>query len=152
MSSASQGLFSASHLLHFIPSLCWDLSQVENRHRKRGWKKLHTMLSTGAAASMLGGKDRGRGISKPRDSCREEGVYCTSALSPNLPRRGLEPGVSSTTHPLYWCHGKGKASRDGQPDNSQVPKWPLQSCSLSVPSPCTSHPRDYAPCSWLQQG
>lgn len=89
----------------------------------------------------------GRGISESCDSRREDGVHCTNAPSLNLSRGDLEPGVSSTTHPLYWCHGKGKASRDGQPDNSQVPKWPSQSCSLSVPSPCTSHPRDDAPCS-----
>lgn len=73
MSSASQGLFSASHLIHFIPSLCWDLSQVENRHRKRGWKKLHTMAEHCSCCQHVSGregKDMGRDISQPRDSYR----------------------------------------------------------------------------------
>lgn len=89
-------MFSVSHLLHFIPSLCWDLSggkqtQKESVGRER--------------------KGMGRGISQPHDSCREDNVLHQYSLpSPNLPTGDLqhEQGVSSTIHPLYWCHGKGR--------------------------------------------
>lgn len=123
--------------------LCAGTSLVENRHRNRGWKKLHTKAEHCCQRVGREGKDMGRGISQPHDSCREDIVLHQCSLpSPNLPTGDLEheQGISSTIHPLYWCHGKGKASRDGQPDKSQVPKWPSQSCSLSLPSPACLTP------------
>ena len=126
MSSASQGSFSASHPLRSIPlpSLCWDLSRLEKRHRKRRWEKLHTMAERWGCCQPCWEGREGHGqwqLPAPapwqpqgrRRVSHQRSLPSHSAAGQNYPEGtwSRSSGVCPTIHPLYRCHGEGKAEQ-----------------------------------------
>lgn len=180
MSSASQGSFSASHLVRSIPlpSLSETSPSWKKDTEKEDGRSCTRWLSTGAAISHAGreGKDVGRGSSSPQlhGSRRGDAVSRTNApsLCIQLPAKATwrGPGAGAVVPavppiPFTSATETGRQSGDGELDKSQVPKWPSQSCSYSTrehppslalpsPSPCTCLVLGifFLPCSWPQQG